>query len=202
MSSLFALAALSAIMSPFHPPVVQMPTYRLEAPDLVHIEVSGKKVASEVRNTLGGIHIVRPDDTISLGPYGSLPVTGLTLEEAQAALDNHLQKFQPKKKKQAFTAKLTLHAGNSKAYYVIVRKRDGDQVVRLPMTGNETVLDAMSQIPGLAALAAKNIYIARQGAKAGTDSILPVDWKGITQHGFTLTNYQMMPGDRLYVLNK
>ena len=29
--------------------------------------------------------------------------------------------------------------------------------------------------------------------------ILPVDWIGITQHGVTWTNYQVMPGDRIYV---
>ena len=29
--------------------------------------------------------------------------------------------------------------------------------------------------------------------------ILPVDWVGITQHGLTETNYQVMPGDRIYV---
>ena len=26
-----------------------------------------------------------------------------------------------------------------------------------------------------------------------------MDWIGITQHGITFTNYQVMPGDRIYV---
>jgi polysaccharide export outer membrane protein len=26
-----------------------------------------------------------------------------------------------------------------------------------------------------------------------------VDWIGITQHGITTTNYQILPGDRIYV---
>ncbi len=29
--------------------------------------------------------------------------------------------------------------------------------------------------------------------------MLPVDWKGITQHGAMNTNWQIMPGDRVYV---
>ena len=28
---------------------------------------------------------------------------------------------------------------------------------------------------------------------------MPVDWVGITQHGIAATNYQLMPGDRVYV---
>ena len=33
----------------------------------------------------------------------------------------------------------------------------------------------------------------------GPDSKLPVDWKGITEHGTTDTNWQIMPGDRVFV---
>jgi polysaccharide export outer membrane protein len=29
--------------------------------------------------------------------------------------------------------------------------------------------------------------------------VLPVDWKGITQDGLTATNYQLLPGDRIYI---
>jgi polysaccharide export outer membrane protein len=29
--------------------------------------------------------------------------------------------------------------------------------------------------------------------------VLPVDWNGIAQRGATATNYQIMPGDRVYV---
>jgi polysaccharide biosynthesis/export protein len=200
--NLFALAALSAICSPFHTPELKPLPHHLEAPDIVQIEVSGKKVSSEVRNTLGGIHLIRPDGTINLGVYGNLSITGLTIKEAQAALDKHLQKFQPKKKKQAFTAKLTLYDNNSKSYYVITQNHDSKQVYHRPIQGNETVLDAISKLPAVPAATAKNIYIARPGAKNNTDKILPIDWKGITKQGVTATNYQILPGDRLYVLSK
>jgi polysaccharide export outer membrane protein len=33
----------------------------------------------------------------------------------------------------------------------------------------------------------------------GCDQILPVDWRAITQGGSTDTNYQIFPGDRIYV---
>ena len=74
--------------------------------------------------------------------------------------------------------------------------------MRVPSTGNETVLDAISQINGLPAVASKErIWVARP-APAGKCLYqnLPVDWKGITRSGDTTTNYQVMPGDRIYVM--
>jgi polysaccharide export outer membrane protein len=73
-------------------------------------------------------------------------------------------------------------------------------VVRLPVTGNETVLDAISQIQGLSQLSSKSIWIARPSpAGFGCEQILPVDWDAITRGGMTATNYQLMPGDRVFI---
>ena len=32
--------------------------------------------------------------------------------------------------------------------------------------------------------------------------ILPIDWKGITRRGNTRTNYQVLPGDRVFVMSQ
>src|SRR5262249_50111060 len=93
-------------------------------------------------------------------------------------------------------------AYNSKVYYVITDGGGfGEQVYRLPGTGNETVLDALAQINGLPAVASKkHIWVARPCTAAPCGQmILPVDWKGITQGGVPQTNYQLFPGDRVYV---
>jgi polysaccharide export outer membrane protein len=72
--------------------------------------------------------------------------------------------------------------------------------VRVPITGNETVLDAISQIGGLSQLSSQNIWIARPApADFGCEQILPVDWDAITQGASTATNYQIMPGDRVFI---
>ena len=56
-------------------------------------------------------------------------------------------------------------AYNSKVYYIITQGAGlGDSVRRLPVTGNETVLDAISQIGGLSQVSSKNIWIARPSA--------------------------------------
>jgi polysaccharide export outer membrane protein len=44
------------------------------------------------------------------------------------------------------------------------------------------------------------MWVARPGCnESGGDQILPVDWLAVTQRGDISTNYQIMPGDRLYV---
>ena len=76
----------------------------------------------------------------------------------------------------------------------------GDQMVAVPVTGGDTVLDAISHIGGLSQMSIKNIFIARPApGNVGRSQILPVDWDAITREGSTATNYQMMPEDRLFI---
>src|SRR5262249_15979145 len=91
---------------------------------------------------------------------------------------------------------------NSKVYYVIYDGGGfGQQIFRMPITGNETVLDALSTLGGLPAQSSKKkIWVARPAPpEVGCDQVLPVDWNAITQGGATETNYQLLPGDRVYV---
>jgi polysaccharide export outer membrane protein len=96
-------------------------------------------------------------------------------------------------------------AYNSKVFYIITDGGGyGEQVYRFPSTGNETVLDAMSLINGLPVVASKHhIWVARPDpAEKGCCRKMPVDWKAITKCADTRTNYQLMPGDRVYVQAK
>jgi polysaccharide export outer membrane protein len=72
---------------------------------------------------------------------------------------------------------------------------------RLPITGNETVLDAINYAGGLAPMASvPNIRLVRP-APPGTcePQVLPINLAAIIQEGDTTTNYQLMPGDRIFV---
>src|SRR5262249_9775432 len=62
-----------------------------------------------------GEHLVRPDGTISLGTYGSVYVSGLTLNLAKAEIEKHLSRFflNPQ-------IAVDVFAYNSKVYYVIL----------------------------------------------------------------------------------
>jgi polysaccharide export outer membrane protein len=150
---------------------------------------------------------VRPDGTVSLGFWGSVPVAGLTLDQAAVAIRTHLLQSdllgrQYRVKPENLIVIVDVLAYNSKRYYVILDGGGyGEQVFPFPITGSETVMDAVANVNGLHAVASKrNIWVARRTPHCGQPwQILPVDWVGITQHGITMTNYQVMPGDRIYV---
>ena len=161
---------------------------------------SGQVVAEVVQfaaeQVIRGEHLVRPDGTVDLGTYGAVRVVGMTLPQAKWAIETHLGRFL-----QDPEITIDVAAYNSKVYYVILDGGGyGEQVVRLPITGNETVLDAISQLNGLAPVSSKHhIWVARPSPACSEDQILPVDWVGITTKGRTASNYQLLPGDRLYV---
>lgn len=159
------------------------------------------RVTLALRNVAGvqrisGEHLVGPDGTVTLGRYGSVCVVGQTLQEAQQTLANYLSAYfnQPE-------VSISVYSFNSKVYYVITQGGgQGDGLARFSYTGNETVMDAISQINGLSQVSSTRIWIARPGKDAsGENQILPVDWIGITQRGEVETNYQMLPGDRLFI---
>ena len=87
---------------------------------------------------------------------------------------------------------------NSKVYYV---QGDVLQPGRLPVTGNETVLDAINYAGGLLPSAApQNIRLVRPAPPgACCEQVLPVNYAAIINAGDTTTNYQLLPGDRLVV---
>jgi polysaccharide export outer membrane protein len=148
---------------------------------------------------ISGQHIVRPDGTVSLGGYGSVYVAGLSLAQVKQTIEAHLSKYLYRPE-----VAVDVYAYNSKFYYVITDfAGNGEQVVRLPHTGNETVLDAVSHIGGLSAVSSRHIWVARPAPTGcGDDQILPVDWCGITRKGQVKTNYQIMPFDRVYILGQ
>src|SRR5262245_53499671 len=153
-------------------------------------------VQSRALQQVAGEHLVQPNGKVDLGTYGSVQVTGMTTEEARAAIEAHLSNhlIDPQ-------VSVSIAAYNSKVYYIITDGAGfGEQVYRFPTTGGETVLDAMSQINGLPAVSSrKRIWLARPGLDDEPEQVLPIDWKAITRGARTSTNYQVLPGDRIYV---
>jgi polysaccharide export outer membrane protein len=199
---------------------VSMPEYVLESPDLVLVEV----LEALPGRPISGERLVRPDGKISLGFYGDVYVAGLTMSEAKEKIILHLRKYltdealglveidkdtaEPKldkngkpipiDPKDSATVFLDVTAYNSKNYYIL-----GDVLItgRMPITGNETVLDAINFAGGLMPTAApQNIRLVRPAPPgACCEQVLPVNLAAITSGGDPTTNYQLMPGDRIIV---
>ncbi len=173
-----------------------LPPYVVEPPDILLIQSS--KVLLD--QPLAGQHLVRPDGYVSLGIYGEVYVAGYSLDQVRVAVTEQIKKRVP-----AFnTLQLDVDviAYNSKVYYIVTDGGGyGEQVYRIPVTGNETILDAMAQINGLPAVSSKKkIWLARATpGDGGKPIILPIDWRGVVMRGSGATNYQVFPGDRIYV---
>lgn len=88
-------------------------------------------------------------------------------------------------------------AYNSMHYYIT-----GDVLMpgKLPVTGQETVLDALQYAGGLIAIAEpRDIRLVRPGRNGKPSRIYKVDLEAIQEKGDVQTNYQIFPGDRLIV---
>jgi protein involved in polysaccharide export with SLBB domain len=145
-----------------------------------------------------GRQAVASDGTIRLGVYGGVYVCGLTLDQARVAIENQLSNYLVRPE-----VSINVAASRSKFYYVIADTGCGEQIFRFMATGNETVLDALSMINGVTVpCPTRRVWVARPAPPTCgmPDQILPVDWLAITRAGNTRTNYQLLPGDRVYVL--
>jgi polysaccharide export outer membrane protein len=154
---------------------------------------------SRALQQIRGPHLVEPDGMVSLGVYGRVYVDNMTIPDARAAIEHHLGQIflNPE-------ISLDVSGFNSKVYYVITDNAgNGEGVVRLPVTGKTTVLDALGNVNGIPPFGSKHfIYLVRPtecGGKKG-DEVYPVDWHALAHCGDARTNYQVMAGDRIYVM--
>ncbi len=191
---------------------VNMPDYIVEPPDLILVEV----LESSPGRQISGERLVRPDGKISLQWYGDVYVAGLTVDQVKEKIVIHLRdhltdlalglvvwdekkgdyiEVPPAKTNRVF---VDVTAYNSKVYYV---QGDVGQPGRMPITGNETVLDAITYAGGILPTAApQNIRLVRPAPPgACCQQVLPVNLPAIINAGDATTNYQLMPGDRLVV---
>lgn len=170
--------------------------YIINPPDVLTIDVSS--AVPGTASSISGRYVVGPDGRINLGALGPIHVAGKTIREAQDAI------AQVASKQQIVLPKVVLdvYAYNSKVFYIIERRGEkGDNVTQSPITGNETVLDAIARVGGVPDGRAR-LWIVRPADKgSGTEQVLTVDWGAIGSGSSTSTNYQLASGDRLYISN-
>lgn len=161
-----------------------------------HVEVSISLGFSAGAQQVVGEHLVGPDGRVNLGTYGSVYVSGKTIDQARKEIEMQLSNYLEDPQ-----VVVDVLAYNSKKYYVVTQGAGfGDNVQEAPITGNETVLDAIARIGGISQLSSSKIWIARPAPNGvGCEQILPVNWVNISRGASTATNYQLMPGDRLFI---
>jgi polysaccharide export outer membrane protein len=196
---------------PIEKSMMSLPEYVVEPPDLLIVEV----LEAAPGRPITGERLVRPDGTITLGFYGDVYVAGLTVREIKEKVIIHLRKhlkddtlgligidgdgnaieIPPSESDRVF---VDVAAYNSKWYYI-----EGDVAApgRLPITGNETVLDALNFAGGFTPTAApQNVRLVRPAPPGASEAqLLPVNYAAIVNAGDPTTNYQLLPGDRIVV---
>jgi polysaccharide export outer membrane protein len=159
-------------------------------------EVSVQLARTSGTAPVGGEYLIGPDGTINLRQYGTLHVAGMTITEIRVALNKQLSQYFDSP-----DATVEVRQFNSKVFYVITEGAGmGDNIRRVPITGNDTVMDALSAVNGLSQVSAATVWVARPAPGGfGCEQILPVDYEAITRGASTATNYQIMAGDRVFV---
>jgi polysaccharide export outer membrane protein len=172
---------------------VSQPAYVIEPPDELEVTLRPASLDVPVSTV-----IVRPDGVIDLGFLGEVYVSGLTVPEAELKVAQQAVAMAGSKAgREPVQASIRLvSGGRSKSFYVV-----GAGVTTpgaYPSTGNETVLDAILRAGLRRNALPEKAYLARPHPPGAGEEILRIDWDCILR-GETLTNYQVMPGDRIVV---
>ncbi|MBA4063182.1 MAG: polysaccharide export protein [Isosphaera sp.] len=146
---------------------------------------------------------VQPDGTIDLGLYGRPLVAGKTLAQVEELVRAAIRAREKDAKDRdpkdlAVTVRLVGRAG--KVFYVL---GEVNAPGAFPITGRDTVLSAITQAGGPTRRASvDNTVLSRPTLPEGCRVVLPVCYTNVVQLGDTSTNYQLHPGDRVFVPSK
>jgi polysaccharide export outer membrane protein len=166
-----------------------LPAYVVEPGDMLLVATSD--LDSPVR--LPGDQTVLPDGTISLGRYGRPVVAGKQISEIEAVIQAMIQ--MQGRDPGPITVRLV---GRQSAVFYVLGEVNAPGA--FPLTGRETVLDGILIAGGLSERASRrDIVLTRPTRPEECRVVLAICYREIVQLGDTTTNYQLQPGDRIFV---
>ncbi|MGB7323535.1 MAG: polysaccharide biosynthesis/export family protein [Rubripirellula sp.] len=188
-----------------------LPPHRLEAGDVLVIEPNDFN--SPVR--FQSDQTVQQDGTIDLGDYGKFAVAGMTTMEIQQQVQHRVASREIEKHNTRIALAshrdgddvspdpddfgLSVRLVNKEAGMIYVMG-EVNAPSSYPLVGSETVLDAIIAAGGLSDRSnAHKVVLTRPQLDGQPRVILPVCYHQILQLGDVSTNYQLLPGDRIYV---
>jgi polysaccharide export outer membrane protein len=166
-----------------------LPPYVVEPGDVLLVQ----PVDLDSPARLPGDQPVLTDGTINLGKYGHLIVAGKTVLE----IESMVRAAVASQTKDAGFISVRIVSRQSKVFYVV---GEVNAPGSFQLQGRETVLDALMAAGGLTDRASPdNIILSRPSHPEQCRVVLPVCYRNIVQLGDTTTNYQIAPGDRIFV---
>lgn len=167
-----------------------LPAYYVEPGDVLLVEPA--TFDSPIR--FPGDQTVLADGTIDLGRYGRIVVAGRTLEDIEAQVQVMVEAVE---RERVDPVNVRLIDPASAVYYVT---GEVNAPGAFPLIGRETVLDGIMMAGGLTEQASTHkIVLSRPTPPGSCRVVLPVCYREIVQLGDTTTNYQLRPGDRIFV---
>jgi len=133
------------------------------------------------------------DGTIDLGKYGPLHVAGRSIPEIELAVKAAVMKLD---NEDPGFIDVRLVNRSSKVYYVLGEVTSPG---KFPLAGNETVLDGIMVAGGMTDRSSWRDVILVRPTNDGTGQVMKVNYGGIVRSGTAGTNYQLSPGDRIYI---
>lgn len=166
-----------------------IPVYLIEPGDVLVIEPAD--LDSKLR--FPPDQTVLADGTIDLNQLGRLHVVNKSVEDIRQEVEALVKA----KTKETAAVNVRLVGPQSKRFYVLGEVNSpGD----FPYIGRETALSAILTAGGITDKAnVDKIILSRPSPPQGCRTVLPICYNQIVQLGDTSTNYQIMPGDRIFV---
>ncbi len=174
-----------------------LPEYRVQPGDALLIESRDREQAIPV----AADQTVMPDGTVHLGRYGPIVVAGMTVTEIEQAVSDRIRaETAPEQNEEAPRATVRLIDPQGQVYYVL---GEVNAPGSFPVIGRETVLDAIVAAGGLADNADRHrIIFTRPSEDADFPFVRLICYRQIVQLGDTSTNFQIEPGDRVFVASQ
>jgi polysaccharide biosynthesis/export protein len=167
-----------------------LPAYFIEPGDVLLVEPAS--FDSPIR--FPGDQTVLADGTIDLGRYGRIVVAGRTVEDIEYQVQAMVESVEQQR---VDPINVRLLEPTSAVFYVT---GEVNAPGAYPLIGRETALDGIMTAGGLSERAATHkIVLSRPTPPGSCRVVLPVCYREIVQLGDTTTNYQLRPGDRIFV---
>lgn len=168
-----------------------LPTHYLQPGDVLLIEPVDFE--SDIR--FPADQKVLADGTVDIARYGRIIVAGMSLEASEQAIENLIVAAGDDATQINVRLLEPVHR-----YYVLGEVASPGSY---PLTGFETVLDGIMAAGGITSDASPcKILLSRPTPPPSCRIVLPICYRELTQLGDATTNYQLQPGDRIYVSSR
>jgi protein involved in polysaccharide export with SLBB domain len=170
---------------------------RIEPADVVKLNLLATKPGTKDQTSIRGAYPVKEDGAVDMGQHGRVYLGGMTLAAAHRALTHHFGRTFPNPK-----ISLDVEQRNGKYYYLFTEDKSGTKAARMALGKDDKPLDAIAKVRGLSQRHEADVWIIRPASDpSASEQTLPVDLDAITS-GTHATNYDLKPGDRVFVARR